>query len=313
MLPTITIIMPCYNAVEHLPRSVGGVLAQTFTDWELIAVNDGSTDTTLAWLQSCIDSRLRVHSQVNQGVSVARNAGLRLAQGNYVAFLDADDTWEPTFLEKMLAALAPHENAVLAYCGWQNLGLSGDRAQPFIPPDYEVSGKREILFAGCRWPVHAVLTRRSAIDAAGGFNPHLKNAEDYALWLEVAGTRRIVRVSEVLAYYHFHGDEQASANRARAALQFLEAQQDYLARHRDFSAQLGRTRRRQLLYAGLLEEGYRNYWKRDLPTARTIFRRLLFAGYGGVRDWVHLLPALLPLSMHQILIRLLEKNESRTK
>ena len=305
--PAVSIIMPCYNAAVHLPQSVGSVLAQTFTDWELIAVDDGSTDSTLAWLQAQMDSRLRIHAQSNQGVSAARNAGLGLARGKYVAFLDADDTWAPTLMEKLLMTLEAQPGAVLAYCGWQNVGLPGPRGQPFVPPDYETPAKRETLFAGCRWPIHAALTKRKAILAAGSFDPRLKNAEDFALWLEIAGTASIVRVPEVLAHYHFHGGAQASGNHARAALHFLAAQQAYLGRHPDFAVQLGRGRRRDLLYGNLQKQGMDSYWKRDLPAARTIFRRVMRAGYGRPKSWLYMLPSLLPLTLHTMLIRLFEE------
>jgi glycosyltransferase involved in cell wall biosynthesis len=310
--PTVSIIMPCYNAATHLPQSVGSVLAQTFSGWELIAVDDGSSDGTLAWLQARTDPRLRVHAQPNQGVSAARNAGLGLARGRYIAFLDADDAWMPSFLEKLLAALEKRPDAVLAYCGWQNIGLPGPRGEPFIPPDYETPAKRETLFAGCRWPIHTALVKREAVITAGGFDPRLKNAEDYALWLEIAGTTTIVRVPEVLAHYHFHGDTQASGNRARAALDRLAAQQAYLARHPDFAAQLGRTRRRELLYGNLLKQGYENYWKRDLPAARTIFRRVMRAGHGRAKDWLYMLPALLPMPIHKFLLQMLESSPDKT-
>lgn len=311
MLPTVSIIMPCYNAAAHIPQSVGSVLSQTFANWELIAVDDGSSDGTLAWLQAQTEPRLRVHSQTNQGVSAARNAGLGLARGQYVAFLDADDTWDPTFLEKLLAGLESRTDAVLAYCGWQNMGLSGPRGEPFIPPDYATLAQRETLFAGCRWPVHAALTRREAIIAAGCFDPRLKNAEDYALWLEIAGTTAIMRIPEVLAHYHFHGGAQASNNHARAALHLLDAQQAYLARYPDFATQLGRARRRELLYGNLLKQGYENYWKRNLPAARTIFRRVMRVGYGRARDWFYMLPALLPMQLHKFLLQMLEKDPDK--
>lgn len=305
--------MPCFNAAAHLPHSVGSVLAQTFSDWELIAVDDGSDDATLTWLHTQTDPRIQVHTQTNQGVSVARNAGLKQAQGRYVAFLDADDTWAPTFLETLLTTLRKRPDAVLAYCGWQNLGLLGKRGEPFIPPDYETPAKRETLFTGCRWPIHAALTQRAAIIKAGGFDPGLKNAEDYALWLEIAGTAAIVRVPEVLASYHFHGDGQSSSNRARAALHLLTAQQAYLARHPDFAAQLGRARQRELLYGNLLRQGYASYWKRDLPAARTIFRRVIRAGYGSPKDWFYMLPALLPTAMHSFLLSRLNNPDKTSR
>lgn len=308
MAPYVSIIMPCYNAAAHLPTSIGSVQAQTFSNWELIAVDDGSSDSTREWLQAQADLRIRVHTQLNRGVSAARNAGLAKASGLYVAFLDADDTWDARFLEKMVATLQANSGVVLAYCGWQNVGLPGGQGEPFVPPDYETPTKRETLFAGCCWPIHAALTRHEAILAAGGFDTRLRNAEDYALWLEIAGTKPIVRIPEVLAFYHFHGVAQASNNRASAALHFLDAQQAYLDRHPDFGAQLG-NKRRQIIYGKLMHAGYEAYWKRDLPAARAIFRRVMQAGFGRAKDWIYMLPALIPLFAHKFLLRILDNSQ----
>jgi len=294
--------MPCYNAAAHLPTSVGSVLAQTFSGWELITIDDGSSDSTLAWLKSQTDARIRTFSQANQGVSAARNAGLAMAHGRYVAFLDADDTWTPDFLATMLAALETVPAAVLAYCGWQNLGLPGGRGEPFIPPDYENADKAETLFAGCRWPIHAALVKRDAILATNGFDPELKNAEDYALWLKIASTAPIVRVPEVLAFYHFHGGTQASNDHARAALQHWQAQRQYLQAHPAFSDALGAVRLRELTTGELLQRGYDCYWQRKLPAARRIFRAVMKQGYGTLTDWKYMLPAWLPESWHRWLI-----------
>jgi GT2 family glycosyltransferase len=302
MPPVISIIMPCYNAAAHLPASVGSVLAQTCSDWELITVDDGSSDATLAWLQSQTDARIRTCSQTNQGVSAARNVGLAMAHGRYVAFLDADDTWEADFLDSMLAALEASPAAVLAYCGWQNLGLQDGRGEPFVPPDYENADKVETLFAGCRWPIHAVLVKREAVLAANGFDPTLKNAEDYALWLNVATTAPIVRVPKVLAFYHFHDGAQASNDHARAALQHWQAQQRYLAAHPALQDTLGAVRIRALTSGELLKRGYACYWQRNLPAARRIFRAVMKQGYGTLGDWKYMLPACLPESWHRWLI-----------
>jgi glycosyltransferase involved in cell wall biosynthesis len=309
MTPCVSIIMPCYNAAAHLPSSVGSVLAQTFNDWELIAIDDGSSDATLDWLRKQSDPRFRIHSQANQGVSAARNAGLARASGRYVAFLDADDTWAAHFLGKMVAALQANPSAVLAYCGWQNLGLTGGRGEPFVPPDYENDKKAETLFAGCRWPVHAALVIRVAVLAAGGFDRTLKNAEDYALWLRVATTAPIIRVPEVLAFYHFHGGEQASGDHARAALQHWQVQQEYLAGHPELGTVLGKSRARELMIGALLARGYACYWQRDLPAARKIFRAVMKQVYGTLTDWKYMLPAWLPLSWHQRLIGLRNRDE----
>lgn len=311
MPPLVSIVMPCHNAVAHLPDSVGSVLAQSVGDWELIAVDDGSADDTLAWLQAQPDARIRPLTQTNQGVSAARNAGLAAARGRYVAFLDADDTWAPTFVERMLAGLQARPDAVLAYCGWQNVGLPGDRGVPFVPPDYENATKAETLFSGCRWPIHAALVRRDAVLAAHGFDPTLKNAEDYALWLRVATRAPIVRVPEVLAFYHFHDGAQASSNKARAALHHLAAQQRHLAQHPEFREALGRDRARRLMLGELLKRGYACYWKRELVPARQIFRAVMRHGYGTLADWKYMLPAWLPETWHRKLIGM-QRAETRT-
>ena len=310
--PDVSIVMPCHNAAAHLAGSVGSVLAQTHDNWELVAVDDGSSDGTLAWLLGQTDTRIRVSTQTNQGVSTARNTGLAVARGHYVAFLDADDTWAPTFLEKMLGVLHSRPDAVLAYCGWQNVGLPGGRGEPFVPPDYENATKTETLFAGCRWPIHAALVRRQAVLAANGFDPVLRNAEDYALWLRVATAAPIVRVPEVLAFYHFHDGEQASGNRARAALQHWQAQQTYLAAHTELSRTLGPARIRALTSGELLKRGYDAYWQRDLPAARQIFRAVMKQGYGTLADWKYMLPAWLPESWHRKLIGLRDQKMSTT-
>lgn len=310
MTPVVSVIMPCYNAEAFLPASIGSVLAQTLSNWELIAVDDGSRDGTLDWLRSQSDPRIRVLTQENGGVSAARNAGLGLARAPLVAFLDADDTWNDEFLLSMVGALENQPAAALAYCGWQNLGISGPRGQPFIPPDYETTDKVVNLFTGCRWPIHAALVKRDAVLAAGGFDPQLKNAEDYALWLEIARRAPIVRVPRVLAFYHFHGGHQASGHRARAALHLLAAQRDFLRRHPGFSHRLGWRGRRRIMYGGLLRQAYDCYWKRDLSAARALFRRTMAAGYGRLSDWKYMLPALLPLGLHNLLLGLKTVNKS---
>jgi glycosyltransferase involved in cell wall biosynthesis len=283
--------------------SIGCVLAQTAPDWELIAIDDGSTDDTAARLSAFSDPRIRVIRQENGGVSVARNRGLAEARGEYVAFLDADDTWEPTFLARMEATLAARPDAVLAYCGWQNLGLPGGRGAPFVPPDYEGPDKAARLIEGCRWPIHAALTRRACIQAAGGFDRRLVIGEDFLLWMTVAIPRPILRVPEVLAYYHFHGGVQATGNRLRFARQTLAAQRIFLGEHPGVASALGNARIREITLAPLLRRAYEAYWARDLQTARALFIDVMKSGYGTLGDWKYMLPSLLPLALHRALIR----------
>ena len=295
--------MPCFNAERHLPTSIASVVAQTLNDWELIAVDDGSLDGTLAYLQAQKDRRIRVIAQANQGVSAARNAALAHCQGDFVAFLDADDTWAPRFLETMHDALAPRAGAVLVYCGWQNLGVGGGRGAPFIPPEYEGPTKTQTLLKGCRWPIHACLTRRDAIDAAGHFDRRLKIGEDYLLWMEVAAQGAIHRVPEVLAYYHHHEGEQATHDSVRAATDTLLAKQIFLDRHVALAARLPLPQLSALLWEPFIAHANALYWQGDLERARPLFRKALLAGQGSLRDRLRMLPCLLPLALHKALTK----------
>jgi len=302
--------MPCFNAASTLAASVGSLLSQSFADWELLAVDDGSTDGTADALTAFGDARIRLLQQANAGVSAARNRALQVAQSRFVAFLDADDTWAASFLDEMLTALTHHPDAVLAYCGWQNLGLAPGRCQPYVPPDYEASpDKVDVLLRGCPWPIHAALCRRDALQRTGGFDTRLVVAEDFLLWLEMAAEQPIVRVPNVLAFYHHDpARTQATSDRGRAAQQIFTAQSIFLERHPRIAARLGRSRVRDLTLGSMLQRAYEQFWARDLHSAQRLFRHVLLHGYGQLRDWKYMAPAaLLPAPLYEPFVRWLDR------
>ncbi len=303
----ISVVMPCFNAAGHIAASLESALAQSYRNLELVVVDDGSTDDTLAELERfhSLDRRVTVATQPNSGPGAARNHGLRVARGDYIAFLDADDAWHPQCLEKLAAALDRNPDAGLAYCGWQNVGLSGGRGDPYIPPDYEQENKLEVVFSSCPWPIHAALTRRDAVTAVGGFDEQWTSCMDFELWLKIAVQNRIVLVPEVLAFYHHHEGEQITKNRARIAINHWAIQMKYVRDHPDFAEQLGAGKIRELSYGKLLKRGYESYWKRDLEAARRIFRLVMRSGYGSLKDWKYMLPSLFPLRLHRALVGLL--------
>lgn len=303
----ISIIMPCLNGEHHIQAAIDSVFAQTFSDFELIVVDNGSTDSTPEILKAINDPRLRLLRQAERGVSRARNMGLQEARGAFIAFLDSDDTWSAKFLEKMYTALAANPYAVLAYCGWQNLGLPGPRGEPFIPPDYENSDKAAALLGGCLWPIHACLTRHTAITEAGGFNAQLTIAEDYLLWMEVSVIGSIIRVPEVLAQYHHHNGEQATHNKSLTVLDTLRAKQMFLHRHPKISEQIGPDRIESLTWDDLIQNGNVLHWQGDLENARPVFRKALLAGHGSLSAKLRMLPSLLPLWLHRAILVAKEK------
>src|SRR5512135_2445774 len=105
MTPIVSIIIPCYNQARYLPLSIGSVQAQSRPDWEIVLVNDGSTDDSAAVAAHFTDPRIRYIYQNNQGLSAARNTGVRAALGRYLAFLDSDDEWASEFLTTCIHTL----------------------------------------------------------------------------------------------------------------------------------------------------------------------------------------------------------------
>ncbi len=180
----VSVIIPCYKQAHLLPQAIDSVLAQAFEELEIIVVNDGSPDNTAA-VAARYGNRIRYIEQSNQGLSAARNAGLRLATGEFVHFLDSDDFVRPRFYEKLSSLLGERTDVVAAYSGFQWM----DPASQFVgeqPPVAEEADWFHRLLQGNPWPCHSLLVRASALAAAGPFDPKLKSCEDWDLWLRLA-------------------------------------------------------------------------------------------------------------------------------
>lgn len=302
----ISVIMPAFNAEAYLREAVASVLAQTYPNVELVLVEDGSSDGTMetcAALASAHPERIRLLHQANQGPYRARNVGISVARGEYIAFLDADDWWMPDCLSRLHEALRDSP-AVLAYCGWQNVGLKGPRAQPYVPPDYESEDKAaRFLRAAAPWPIHVALVRREVLDEVGGFDLDLPTCMDYDLWLRIAVGRPIRLVPEVLAFYRHHQSGQITSKQWRQARNSWLVKRKFVREHPELVAHLSRQRLHELIDGGLLTRGYDNFWRRDLDSAQKIFRMSLATGGWKVRDLRYLLPALLPAAVYRKLVQ----------
>ena len=185
--PAVSVVIPAYNAGWCIRRAVDSVLAQTFTDFELIVVNDGSTDGTAQILSSYGDA-LRVVSQPNGGMSCARNAGIHLARGRYIAFLDADDRWLAPKLERQVTLL--DERSDLAFCAATATleDLDGKVLGAWACSTNGTASVAEVfaahaLIAG---GASSVLARRELVQTLGGFDETLFGAEDTDLWIRLA-------------------------------------------------------------------------------------------------------------------------------
>lgn len=191
--PDVSIIVPAYNTAQYIEATVKSVLAQTYTSYELIVVNDGSPDTpAMERALAPYRDRIVYLVQDNRGIAAARNAALAVARGRYVALLDSDDTWEPDYLAVQVAALDADPTLAVVY---PNALLVGDhphagRTYMDVCPSNGPVTFEAVLTQRCQVFISALI-RRTSIERVGGFDPELRSVEDFDLWLRLlaAGER----------------------------------------------------------------------------------------------------------------------------
>lgn len=290
-----------------MAATLDSALAQSYPNFEIIVVDDGSTDNS--WeiakhYSAQYADRVKCFHQENSGVSTARNVGVSLSSGEFIAFLDADDYWSSDLLVELCNAINSTDIG-LAYCGWQNVGLPGGKGEPFIPPDYEnLPNKIEKIVSGARWPIHAALVRRELFDAVGGFNPNLATCEDFDVWMRICVDKKIALVPKVMAFYCFHDGEHATSNRERLIFDHVRVQKSFFSDRPDIARSLGAKTIRKLVFGELLHKGYEAYWSGDISTARRVFRFCFSRLYFNLKDLKYIVLSFLPKSVHQWCIRI---------
>lgn len=199
----VSVIMPLYNQACFVEEALKSVLSQTWQDFEVIVVDDGSTDNSAAVAKSLADARVTVVCQPNRGVSAARNCGIELAKGEHVAFIDSDDRWRPGFLARNLRLL--HSSAGLSTVYTNVIDEQADR--PRLGPGVCAEG---IVADYFRTVLHchkhlgtpsAVVTTRRALREAGGFPVGVKYSEDHDLWMRLAWVGEVGFIAEALSVY----------------------------------------------------------------------------------------------------------------
>ena len=206
-----SVIMPLYNKAPYIRKALESVLAQTYADYELIIVDDGSTDGSAeiaeVILQDPASRRIavsphRLIRQANSGVSAARNNGGAQASGDYIAFLDADDWWEPTYLERMAQLIEDYPDAGLYACNYVYYKPGKTHVALNIPTGYINYPKA--YYEGVAMPVWtgAAIMPRAVFDEMGGFPVGIKLGEDFLLWAKTALHYPVAFLNEALAWYN---------------------------------------------------------------------------------------------------------------
>ncbi len=200
-MPTISIIVPAYNAEHTILKTIESVQQQTFSDFELIVINDGSTDRTLELLDTVKEPRIKIFSYQNGGVSVARNRGIANARGEFIAFLDADDLWTLDKLELQLTALQQHPKAGVAYSWTHYMDEQGKYFYADRPIFFEGNVYADLLVRNFLVSGSNPLIRRQAIESVGEFDPTLTHGEDWEFYLRLATNWPFIVVPKQQIFY----------------------------------------------------------------------------------------------------------------
>ena len=210
--PLVSIIVPTYNRASFLSECIDSVLAQSYPNWELIIVDDGSTDQSKSIIESYLtDERIRYHYQENQGQSVARSVAIDQACGEYIAFLDSDNMWLPNRLAMGLKAFDQDSSIGVSYGDIITINEQGDELSKENMTRH--SGRIvDRLLMDNFVSMNTTLTKKTAIDQVGGMNRNIKRADDYDLWLRLSGQFKFKYIPEFMAYYRVM-ENQISSNK----------------------------------------------------------------------------------------------------
>lgn len=220
LMPFITVVIPLYNKEQSVERAIHSVLSQSYSDFELIVVDDGSTDQSYHVSGNIKDKRIKLLQQRNQGVSAARNAGVQQATSEYIAFLDADDCYHSDFLERIVGLINDYPSAALFSCRFQLVDEAGNTFTPAgnLPTNFRgalpcfftsFKQNRSLIHPSC------MAVNKSAFMTVGGFPVGKSVGEDLQLMLMIALYGKVVTDYQIASTV-FRNAENRTANRLPA-------------------------------------------------------------------------------------------------
>jgi hypothetical protein len=300
-MPRVSVIIPVFNAARTLEQAIESVRAQTFTDFEIVAIDDGSTDGSADLLRR-YGNAIKILEQKNRGPSAARNLGIANSTGEYLGFLDADDWWKPELLATMVAALERDPQSVMAYCDLQLVDSLGNPFQTSLMAAREHRPPTVQDMLDSLWPImpSGVLVRRVALEEVGSYPEALRAFEDVFLWLLLREKGPFAYVHERLAVWrfaHFPAPLKPPGGQEAAGRIF---RQMVVARYGVDPVRHVQSRERAprsiLGYIGLdaLAHG-------DRATARSAFIRAISLDPYRVRNYMRLARTVLPAGMARAL------------
>jgi glycosyltransferase involved in cell wall biosynthesis len=274
-MPTVSVVIPTYNRAEYLPRAIDSVLDQTFSDFELVVVDDASTDETSQIIREYTDGRLGyIQFDENAGANAARNAGIRAAAGEFISFLDSDDAFRQRNLELTTDRLQRASSECAGVFTSHTYIQGGEIVNVSDAPEGEISyeGMRENPIGG----FSAVMLRSSVLDDVGMLDENLVSHQDIDLFLRILRHQTMIGIDEILVDYYIHGERISSDPERR-----LRGQEQFLQKHEGDlpSLMMGR-----IHYARALKHAHLS----ELRTAQREFLRAIRVNPNKLRYYYHL-------------------------
>lgn len=213
-MPYFSIVIPVYNKENFVVKTIESVFDQTFTDYEIIIINDGSTDQSEAKISAIKDNRIKYYSKKNEGVALARNFGIEKATADYICFLDADDYWYPAFLEMMhrFTSELPEQKVFAAAIEIETKNKTIPAYYSITPTsDFEIVNFFNASQKECVLWTSSVCIHKSVFEKVGDFDTKIKHGEDTELWIRIGLQFPIVFIRKILTRY-VYDDKSISRN-----------------------------------------------------------------------------------------------------
>ena len=236
--PVVSVIIPTYNRAEYIKAAIASVLAQDFDDFEIIIIDDGSTDDTRGIVAAIADERIRYLPQENKGRSFARNVALRHATGRYIAFLDSDDCYLPGKLSLQVRYMDANPETGMVYTSAHCIDGTGNR----LPAQYLATMSGRIyqavaFFQPVTITLPTVMVRRALMAETGGFDEAMERFEDTDMWRRLSKRTMIDALPEFTCELRTHGDNQLASQNPK---QIIAALNYYAQKIRQEDAAMGR-------------------------------------------------------------------------
>jgi glycosyltransferase involved in cell wall biosynthesis len=294
----VSVVIPTYNSAAFLGAAIQSVLSQTYSDFEVVVVDDGSTDNTESVVHSFGDQVCYVKQQ-NKGAGAARNHGIKRSRGEYVAFLDADDLWLPGKLGEQIPLLDRDPELGLVYSDWAVVPEQGEVGPSYLRNLPAAGGYVFDELVQCGFILTSgTIVRRSCLDDVGCFDETLSIAQDYDLWLRICYRWKIALVNKPLVIKR-NRDGNLSSNLTKTAVERIVLFEKALKEFPDMTPRSRRLVRRQVAL-NYWDVGYHHFEGMLLKEARKNFMSSLSYDWRNGRVYGYLAASCLPASVVRI-------------